>query len=451
MNSITLRSVLAGASAALAMLALPGLAHAQGRETAGAFVPGEAIVGLAGGGTTVAELAPGTPVKRGIAELRNDPGVRFAAPNWIAHASVDVLDQGANGQPGGWQVDQWSFLGRPGGIRVGPAWQRLEELSRPGGLGTVVAVVDTGLAYASAPGGYLPSPDFGMAQFVPGVDLVDDDGAPLDENGHGTHVAGTIAEQVTRGQPSSDPDYLTGIAYGARLMPVRVLDASGVGSTDDVATGILWAARNGADVINLSLNFDPAVNRCNEVPTVCAAIRKATRMGALVIGAAGNALSGNGKHRALFPGGAPHALAVGATTEHGCLAAYSGYGKRTDLLAPGGGKPRPGGASQPRCSGDKRPILQLTYPCFPMDCAGDHDQFAIRPDVGTSMSAAHTSGVAALVIASGVAGGDPTPDRLAARLGCTARPRSPERYYGAGLLDAARAVDPGRDCDRPGG
>jgi serine protease len=398
----------------------------------------------------VAELPPGTPVRRGIAELRSGPGVRFAAPNWIAHASVDILDQGDTGQPGGWEADQWSFLGRPGGIRVGPAWQRLEELGRPGGIGPTVAVVDTGVAYASAAPDYVPSPDFGMSQFVPGIDLVDDDGAPLDENGHGTHVAGTIAEQVTWGQPSSEPDYLAGIAYGARLMPVRVLDAAGVGSTDDVATGIVWAAKNGANVINLSLNFDPAVNHCKQVPTVCAAIRKATRLGTLVVGAAGNALTGNGKRRALFPGGAPHALAVGATTEHGCLAAYSDYGKHTDLLAPGGGEPRPGGASQQRCSDDSRPILQLTYSCFPMDCAREHSLFAIRPDVGTSMSAAHASGVAALVIASGAAGGNPTPDRLAQRLECTARPRSPERFYGVGLLDAARAVDPSRDCDRQG-
>ncbi len=98
---------------------------------------------------------------------------------------------------------------------------------------------------------------------------------------------------------------------------------------------------------------------------------------------------------------------------------------------------------------DSVPILQLTYACFPMDCTGAHREFAIRPDVGTSMSAAHTSAVAALVIASGVSGPDPDPERLALRLQCTARPALPLRYYGAGLLDAARAVDPARTCDAP--
>jgi serine protease len=448
MNSKTLRSALASASAMLALAAVP--ARAEVPDADAAYVPGEAIVGLAGGGTTVAELPTDLPVAEGIAQLERDPEVRFATPNWIARASVDVLDQGGSGTPGAWREDQWSFLGRPGGIHVAPAWDRLAKQHEPGGLGATVAVVDTGLAYASAPG-YLPSPDFGTSQFVPGIDLVDDDAAPLDENGHGTHVAGTIAEQATWGQVSADPDYLTGIAYGAQLMPVRVLDAEGVGSTDDVAAGILWAARNGADVINLSLNFDPMVNRCREVPTVCTAIRKATKAGALVVGAAGNALAGTGKRRALFPAGAPDAFAVSASTEHGCLAAYSHYGKRTDLVAPGGGPARSGAAARPECADDSLPVLQLTYACFPMDCTGGRQTFAIRPDVGTSMSAAHASGVAALVITSGVAGDDPGPQRVAERLQCTARARPPERYYGFGLLDAARAVDPHRDCARTRG
>src|SRR5204863_9449889 len=132
--------------------------------------------------------------------------------------------------------------------------------------------------------------------------------------------------------------------------------------------GILWAARNGADIINLSLNFDPTVTDCRQVPTVCDAIRTATDdYGALVVGSAGNSVGTSGRNRALFPAAAPKALAVGATTEDGCLASYSYYGKRTDLLAPGGGTPRPA-ASRPLCADDTSPILQLTYACFPMDC-----------------------------------------------------------------------------------
>ncbi|HEY8001420.1 MAG TPA: S8 family serine peptidase [Solirubrobacterales bacterium] len=438
--------MLASASCALALVAVP----AQASTTAGgpAYRPGEVVVGLAGGGSEVAELPAGTSVAEGIAELRRAPGVRSAAPNWTARAAFTALDQGTSGTPGGWVDDQWSLRGRPGGIRVPGAWDRLLSLGKPGGFGVTVAVVDTGLAYEDAPG-YAASPDFFATQFVPGIDLVDDDEQPLDENGHGTHVAGTIGEQVTVGQASPAPDYLTGVAYGASLMPVRVLDQDGVGSTDDVAAGILWAAKNGADVVNLSLNFDPAVTSCRQVPTVCAAIRKADKLGAIVIGSSGNALGGAGRKRSLFPAGAPRAFSVAATTENGCLAAYSYYGKRTDLVAPGGGAARPA-AARPACTDDAVPILQLTYACFPMECTGGRQRFAIRPDVGTSMSAAHTSGVAALVIASGVAGPDPDPDRVALRLQCTARPATPERFYAAGLLDAQRAVDPARHCDAPG-
>ena len=138
--------MLAGASVMLALAAAPAHADVPDTDAAEAYVPGEAIVGLAGGGTAVAKLPTGMPVAEGIAELQRDPEVRFAAPNWIARASVDVLDQGASGIPGGWRDDQWSFLGRPGGIRVAPAWEQLSKQHEPGGLGATVAVIDTGLA-----------------------------------------------------------------------------------------------------------------------------------------------------------------------------------------------------------------------------------------------------------------------------------------------------------------
>lgn len=411
-----------------------------------AYVPGQVVVGVRGGRSTVVELPPSTSVTAAAASLPRDPGVRFAEPNYVATASLAPYDRGSSGQPGGWEADQWSFLGKPGGIRVTGAWDRLASRGAPGGRGVVVAVVDTGVAYASD-GGEAISPDFDSREFVPGIDIVGGDSSPEDANGHGTHVGGTIAAQVTLDRPSLTPDYLTGIAYGASLMPVRVLDAEGAGSASDVASGILWAAKNGADVINLSLQFDPSVTSCAQVPTVCTAVRRAKRRGALVVAAAGNAATGTGSHGALFPGAAPGVLAVGATTQHGCLAAYSHYGGRTDIVAPGGGAPRPT-TSRTECAADQAPVQQLTYACFPA-CGNDLSSFAIRPDIGTSMAAAHTSAVAALVIASRAAGRDPSPHRLEKRIECTARPVSPEQLYGWGLLDAERATDPKRDCDQP--
>ncbi len=434
---------LTGAAAVTVLLAGPAAASAQER-TQRAFAPGEVLVGVEGGGSRVLEPPPGTSVREAIAKLERDPEVEFAAPNWTARAAFTPFDRGTSGKPGGWQDDQWSFLGRPGGIRIGGAWDRLVAAGAPGGAGTTVAVVDTGIAYAETANGLPLAPDFAATQFVPGIDLVDDDAMPFDENGHGTHVAGTIAEQVSAEAPSASDDYLTGIAYGAQLMPVRVLDKTGTGGAEDVGEGILWAAKHGADVINLSLQFEAGVTGCGEVPTVCDAVRKARQRGALVVAAAGNALNGNGKRRALYPGAAPGVFAVGATTEHGCLAAYSHFGKRTDLLAPGGGLAR-SAAMRNECVTDQRPVLQLTFDCFPA-CSGDFGRFSLRPDLGTSMAAAHTSGVAALVRASGVAGVEPKPKTLATRLQCTARPGIPERFYGPGSLDALRATDPARDC-----
>jgi serine protease len=432
-----------------ALLALALLVPAQASAHDPGYVPGELVVGLEGGGFRVVELEPGEALDEVARELEARAEIRFAEPNWIATAAaVNPLDRGSSGKPGGWRIEQWSFLGKPGGIRVAGAWKRLEAAGAPGGFGVRVAVVDTGIAFTNGDR-MAASPDFAPAQFVPGPDFVGNDGIPADENGHGTHVAGTIAEQITVGVPASSADYLTGIAYGAQLMPVRALDAAGTGSASDVARGIAWAARHGADVINVSLQFSADVKRCGQVPAVCDAVRTAKRNGALVVAAAGNNYEG-GSARALFPAAAPGVLAVGATTEHGCLAAYSHYGRRTDLLAPGGGRPR-SEAAMPACEGDTAQIRQLTLECFPIGPCASYDQFAIRPDLGSSMSAAHVSGVAALVRASGLLGRNPSAGRLARRLECTAREQEPRRFYGTGLLDARRALTARIDCAQADG
>ena len=443
-------AALACAALGLAALALPAPAIAGIAPSAAPHVPGQVVVGLRDGGRRVVELAPGETLAGRIDALERRPGIAYAAPNYLARTAINPLDGGSAGVPGGWRLDQWNFLAAPGGIRVDGAWDQLIEDRRPGGTGVTIAVVDTGVAYTSAEGGGVGAPDFATGQFVPGIDFVDDDDRPLDENGHGTHVAATLGEQLTTRPGQRDPGWLTGVAYGAKLMPVRVLDASGAGSATDVAQGIAWAAKHGADVINVSLQFDKSIGSCEEVPEVCAAVRKARRRGSLVIAAAGNALSGIGKPGALFPAAAPGALSVGATTEHGCIADYSYFGNGVDLVAPGGGPPRVE-AARPDCAADGRPILALTLGCFPGICGlGSYGDFAIRPDTGTSMAAAHVSGVAALVIAAMAAGRDPSPRALVGRLLCTARPVEPKRFFRAGQLDALRAVKP-KQCGRANG
>jgi serine protease len=408
-------------------------------ETA-SYVPGEVVVGTENGREHVVELQPNEEITAAIDALERRPDVRYAVPNWIARAALAPLDAGTVLTPGGWAQDQWSFLERPGGIRVRRAWDRLAAARHPGGRGTTVAVVDTGVAYTHSPP-YQLAPDFGSRRFVAPRDFVDGDTEPLDSNGHGTHVAGTIGEQVTLGKVSPTPDYVTGIAYGARLMPIRVLDSDGAGPATAVAAGVRWASRHDADVINLSFQFDPAVSSCDQVPTVCRAVRRAKRRGSLVVAAAGNSVAGKGARGALFPAAAPGVLAVGATTEHGCLAAYSRYGRGVDLVAPGGGPPSSKGL-RPECAADQRPVLQVTYECYP-DCPpgrGAGAKFSIRADTGTSMASAHAAAVAALVIKSGAVGRRPKPRQVMKRLTCTARSPGPRLIYRAGLLDALRAV-----------
>ena len=345
-------------------------------------------------------------------------------------------DPGIGSRPGGWRDDQWNFTG-PYGVDALGAWRHLIAARRPGGAGVVVAVVDSGVAYRNAPP-HRRSPDLQGFRFVRGQDFVDDDAFPDDESGHGTHVASTIAEATDNGIG------LTGLAYGVRIMPVRVLDREDEGSSTDIAQGIRWAARHGADVINVSIEFGEDIV-ASEVPDILSAIALAHREGAVVVAAAGN----TGGTRIVLPARANHVISVGATTEHGCLSSFSNVGSGLDLVAPGGG----GDAEledDPRCDpadDGLRDIFQVTLDGPKRDRFGIPSRFE-----GTSMAAPHVSAVAALVIASGVLGSEPTPEDVEERLEATARDlgvAGRDRRYGSGLLDAETATRRGPPVRRP--
>ncbi len=412
--------LLATVAALAALLAAPA-AHADPP----AFNPGEVVVKREGEPARAVAVPAGTTVGEAVAELRDDPGVQSAAPSPIARiAGAWPNDPGATGVAGGWRQVQWNLDG-PASVQAMTAWVNAQRAGAPGGRGTVVAVLDTGVAYRSA-GSFVRSPDFTAADFVKGYDFVDDDPRPLDENGHGTHVAGTIAEGVDNGVG------LTGLAYGAKIMPVRVLDEKGEGDVPEIARGVRYAARRGADVINLSLEFAPEVTAA-DIPELLAAIADARRAGTLVVGASGN----QGHQAVAWPARSNKVVAVGATTERGCLSDYSNEGSGLDLVAPGGG--RDADLTDPGCTPGMpgRPIYQLTY-------AGSLSQFGY-PDSyeGTSMAAPHVTATAALVIATGAAGRDPKPGAVERHLEATARDLGvpgPDRRYGAGLLDAGAAT-----------
>jgi serine protease len=368
------------------------------------------------------------------------PGVRYALPDYIAHIAGSFIpnDTGNTGRIHGWEALQWNFL-PSAGINAPEAWANLLADHRPGARGVTVAVVDTGIAFRTWRT-FKRSPDFSATRFVDPCDLVAgsikngtcSDPFALDREGHGTFVSGTIAEAT------NNRIGLTGLAYGAALMPVRVLDAQGNGDSSTIAAGIRYAVQHGARVINLSIEFSPGTTS-GQIPDVVSAIAYAHNHNVVVVGAAGN----DEDNTIDYPAALTDVISVGATTRDRCLAIYSDVGHGLDLVAPGGGDDAaavPGSKCHPlRNLPD---IYQMTFgdPTHP-------GMFGLPSGwFGTSMATPAVSAAAAMVIASGVIGQHPTPIQVLDRLEATAQPLGsglPNNDYGYGLLDVGFATHKG--------
>jgi serine protease len=438
------------------------LAHAQ---PAAPYVAGEVVVGLRPGSSHAAVRAalertgiqrPSTPlapfatvalrrgvsVPRALSLLRRNRAIAWAVPDYIAHMAVVAgkarapfipNDPGDAGKPGGWQQLQWNFSG-PFSVDAPWAWANVAAAGHPGGSGVIVAVLDTGVAYADH-GRFRRSPDFRANEFVEGYDFVSHSPYPEDRNGHGTQVAGTIGEATNNGFG------VTGLAYGVRLMPVRVLDSQGDGDASAIAKGIYFAVDHHAQIINLSLEFTAGTVKPSSIPELIDALNYAHAKNVLVVAASGNEQS----DQLSYPAKAHWVVSVGATTETGCLGDYSNYGTGLTLVAPGGGPNSPLPHNDPDCHSSATQDGDIYQETF-----ADVESPSVRvfglPSgyYGTSMAAPHVSATAALIIASGVIGHHPSVAALTARLEDTAIPLGTDdrRYYGAGLVNAAAATSP---------
>jgi serine protease len=280
------------------------------------------------------------------------------------------------------------------------------------GAGVVVGEVDTGVFYDHE--------DL-AGQITKGRDFVGGDNDPRDENGHGTHVAGTIAALEGNGTGVGS------VAPGAKVLAVRVLDAGGSGSDADVAAGIRYAANNGAKVINLSLGADVPLDVLLGSATG-SAINYAVSKGVVVVAAAGNSS---------FPvcnqGGNGHFLCVGAVQRDSTQASYSNgfsISSGVNVVAPGGE-----GCDDPACD------ILSTW-------SGSENRGLYTAIAGTSMATPHVSGIAALLAACGL-GRDQIIDRIASTA-TDLGPPGEDSSYGRGLVNAQAAVA-GLSCPRAGG
>ncbi|HEX2051335.1 MAG TPA: S8 family serine peptidase [Actinomycetota bacterium] len=399
------------------------------------------------GGSRTLTIEDGESVPETVRELNRDPDVDYAVPDYrvrkaqAAPPAPFIPNDPGRGRTGeDWRELQWNFAGEFG-VNAPMAWAHTRGTQAPGGRGAVIAVIDSGVAYRDS-GRFRRAPDLYRKRWFKPYDFIEEDRKPLDEDGHGTHVAGTIA------QATNNRVGVTGLAYGATIMPLRVLDENGNGDGVDLARALRYAARNGADVINMSVEYTTDL-KASHIPEVIEAMKYAHDRGAVLVGVAGN----GSDRRLSYPARYDRVVAVGATTVRGCRAEYSNQGSGIDIVAPGGGQDADSNGSDwddAHCDPvrSSRLIYQQTL-------WRGISRFALVGFEGTSSAAPHVAATAALVVATQrAAGARPAPDAVQERLQATARDLGApgyDRRYGHGLLDAAAAVAPSAAAPPPSG
>jgi serine protease len=324
-----------------------------------------------------------------LARIRTNDKVEAAEP-LMRFAASFVPNDPAYGK-------QWNLKM----INMPKAWDRSK------GKGVVVAVLDTGVAFEDHDD-FRQVPDLKGTKFVEGYDFVNKDRHANDDHGHGTHVAGTIAQATNNGEG------VAGVAFEAAIMPVKVLDHFGGGTSADIADAIRWAADHGANVINMSLGGG------GRSAVMEKAVEYARKKGVVIVCAAGNGGRGIVEYPAAYPG----SVAVAAVGPSGQRAPYSSWGKELDVAAPGGDKRQ----------GEEAGIIQNTID--PKDVS----QAVYASYQGTSMATPHVAGVAALLFAAGAK----DPEQVEKALYASAHPPKGATgwtdQYGHGVIDAEAAL-----------
>lgn len=349
----------------------------------GALAPAQAWAQVVDDGLLVVDLDDGAEL--GEAALRLGlPGLRWLDPRTADEAlAVVALSgpdevrrvaarlQGAPGVEAAEPMIQFSALGLPNDPLYPKQWN-MRMVDAPaawragGGAGVRVAVIDTGLR---------PLDDLAGAALLEGASFVPGVPSPLDGNGHGTHVAGTIAQTTHNGLG------VVGLSPRVELLPIKVLSDHGVGQSAWIAAGIDEAVDQGAQIINLSLGGPPS-------DVVRIAAHKAVERGVVVVAAAGN----TGRPGVGSPAAVPGVLAVSALGPGGALAPYSTTGPEVFLAAPGGDTAQPDGG-----------VLQQTV---------HEGQPAFRALQGTSMAAPHVAAAAAVLLSFGAGDAGAVQDAL---------------------------------------
>jgi serine protease len=317
-------------------------------------------------------------MKTALDVLSRDPRVESAEPMALYRVSFVPNDPL-------YESKQW-HLQRVG---AGAAW------NYTCGRGVTVAVVDTGIACFDS-GPFSRGSDLGGTRCEGGWNFVDDSPEAFDDQGHGTHVAGTVAQTTNNGVGTA------GLAFCATLLPVKVLGRQGFGRVTNVAEGIRFAVDGGAQVINLSLG-GPTRSRI-----VGDAVRYALDRGVVVVAAAGNT-----GRRVGWPAAIAGVIAVSATDSDDNLASFSSRGPEIVIAAPGVA------------------ITQQTI------CNGGRDRCELFATFdGTSMASPHVAAAAAMVMSLGMT----DPDHVRAVLTGSARKRAGRDQFGAGIVDIGAAT-----------